>query len=262
VSDAKPRAPGPRDSSVDPSGGERRRRGSTERGKSHASRAEIESPFSIILRALVEAVPLAAGAALVDGEGETVDYAGNIDTFDLKVAAAHFQVVLSDVRAYPPLSTVREIRVVAKKRAYLLRTLDADYSLLLLLHRHGGFSVSRRALREAVGRLCVEAGLAWSDPEPLWYRVEVETSSMGRPTRLRAPPPYAELSPPPSVRPPSPFQNAHATRDPFSWNELEVIGALMGTGPKERGYRIRLASGAEMTLVRERNRLWFVDELL
>ncbi len=254
-----------RDSRADAGGcgsPERRRRGTAERTRAHASRDQIESPFTIILRALVEAVPLAAGAALVDGEGETVDYAGHLDPFELKVAAAHFQVVLSDVRAYPPLATVREIRVRARKRAFLMRVLDADYSLILLLHRYGGFSVSKRALHEAAGRLCVEAGLVQTDAEPLWYRVEVEASRSGRPQRLRAPPQYAELTPPPSVRPPAFGKPSEAPRDPSSWVEVEVIGALMGTGPKERGFRIRLANGAEMTLVRERNRLWFVDEPL
>lgn len=247
---------------AEPQQGEKRRRGSAERTRTHASRDQIESPFTIILRALVEAVPLAAGAALVDGEGETVDYAGHLDPFDLKVAAAHFQVVLADVRAYPPLATVREIRVRAKKRAYLMRVIDADYSLLILLHRYSAFSVSKRLMREAVSRLSVEAGLVHDDPDHPWFRVEVEATRAGRPVRLRAPPQYAALTPPPSVRPPAFGVGGPTPRDPLAWVDVEVIGALMGTGPKERGYRIRLSSGAEMTLVRERNKLWFADEPL
>jgi hypothetical protein len=238
-----------------------RRRGSAARARGHATRDQEQSAFSAILSALVEAVPLAAGAALVDAEGETVDYAGHLDPFDLKVAAAHFQVVLHDIREFPPLAAVREVRVRAKKRAYLLRILDADYSVILVLHRYGAFCVSKRALREAEIRLCVEAGLDQREGESPWYRVEVQTTR-GRPIRLRAPLQYSELTPPPSIRQPELFQERPEARDPLAWVQIEVIGALMGTLPRERGYRIRLSSGAEMTLLRERNRLWFVDEPL
>ena len=243
------------------SGPDRRKGGSRARARAHSARDQVESAFSAILSALVEAVPLAAGAALVDAEGETVDYAGYLDPFDLKVAAAHFGVVLHDIRSFRPLSTVKEVRVRAKQRAYLLRILDADYSLILVLHKYSGFSVSHRALRETESRLCIEAGLERSDLGPMWYRVEVETRA-GRPLRLRAPSQYAELKPPVSIRAPSSTRAPTESRDPLAWVEVEVIGALMGTLAKERGFRVRLANGAEMTLIRERNRLWFVDEPL
>ncbi len=240
---------------------DRRRGGKRARARAHSARDQVESAFSAILSALVEAVPLAAGAALVDAEGETVDYAGYLDPFDLKVAAAHFGVVLHDIRSFRPMKEVKEIRVRAKKRAYLLRVLDSDYSLILVLHKYSGFSVSRRALRETESRLCIEAGLEQTDLDPIWYRVEVETA-LGRPLRLRAPSQYAELKLPVSARAPSTIRPLTEMRDPLTWVDVEVIGALMGTPSKERGFRVRLANGAEMTLIREPNRLWFVDEPL
>ena len=232
-------------------------------GERHAviPRAQVESAFSAILRALLRALPLSLGAALVDSEGETVDYAGHIEPFDLKVAAAHFQVVLSDVRAFPPLATVRELRVRSEKRSYLMRVLDPDYSILLVLHRHGVFAVSERALQEAEDRLCLEAGLDRKPSGTGWYRVEVETS-FGRPIRLRVLPEHASLEmPPPSIPPPL-MKAGAAPRDRTAWVEVEVMGSLMGAGFRERGYRIRLSSGAEVTLLRERGELWFVDEPL
>jgi hypothetical protein len=41
---------------------------------------------------------------------------------------------------------------------------------------------------------------------------------------------------------------------------VDVLGALVGLGPRERGFRVRLPSGHEMTLVRERLGQWFADE--
>lgn len=230
-------------------------------GERHAivPRAQVESAFSSILRALLKALPLSSGAALVDCEGETVDYAGHIEPFDLKVAAAHFQVVLSDVRNFGPLSTVRELRVRSRKRSYLMRVLDPDYSILLVLHRHGVFSVSERALQEAEDRICHEAGLDRRETGNDWYRVEVETS-FGRPIRLRALPDHADLEVPPPSIPPTMLRSRPAPIDRKAWVDIEVMGSLMGAAARERGYRIRLASGAEMTLLRERGELWFVDE--
>ena len=41
---------------------------------------------------------------------------------------------------------------------------------------------------------------------------------------------------------------------------VEVMGALVGLAPRERGFRVRLPNGAEMMLVRERLGRWFADE--
>ena len=38
------------------------------------------------------------------------------------------------------------------------------------------------------------------------------------------------------------------------------MGALVGLAPRENGFRVRLPSGAEMMLVRERLGRWFADE--
>ena len=38
------------------------------------------------------------------------------------------------------------------------------------------------------------------------------------------------------------------------------MGAVVGLAPRERGFRVRLPSGHEMMLVRERLGRWFADE--
>jgi hypothetical protein len=222
-------------------------------------RDQDEGPFSLILAALLDAIPLSIGAVLVDAQGESVDYAGAIEPFDLKVAAAHFQIVLQEIRLVEPLASASQLTVRARHRSYVLRVLDADYSLLLIMHRHAGFSVSQRALDEAVSCLSAEAGLDVRLRAPLWYRVEVQTSKARRPLRLRAPASYEAMRA--NRRPAAPlFSVPEREVPPGAWSEVEVIGALTGTARRERGYRIRLDTGAEMTLVRERHGLWFVDE--
>jgi hypothetical protein len=38
------------------------------------------------------------------------------------------------------------------------------------------------------------------------------------------------------------------------------MGCMVGLKPREKGFRVRLPSGAEMLLVRERPGRWFADE--
>ena len=55
------------------------------------------TPFTPILDALLGRLPGAVAAALVDREGETVDYSGRGDPFDMKVAAAHGRLLLNGI---------------------------------------------------------------------------------------------------------------------------------------------------------------------
>ena len=85
--------------------------------------------------------------------------------------------------------------------------------------------------------LCAEAG--WDRPggEPKWFRVDVVTQ------------------PPDHVRP-------YRMLAGGTWQAVEVLGTMVGLGPREKGFRVRLAGGAEMSLVRESRTRWFADERL
>ncbi len=97
-----------------------------------------------------------------------------------------------------------------------------------------------------------------------WFQVEVDTPKGNRrPARLRQLEAYVGLRS--SVKPMTPsagglFRPPDRVEDPLAWSGIEVIGTFAGAADRERGYRIRLESGAEMTLIRERDGLWFVDE--
>lgn len=198
-------------------------------------RDQATSTFTRILERLIAASPGAEAAALVDFEGETVDYAGRLEMFELKIAAAHWRIVMSEIADTPQIGPIRQITVRARGRGYLVRQLEDSYAIVVVLHRRAAFAVSDRALDEAVARLSVEAG--WPVPRDAarWCCVEVETERRDRTRPLRL-------------------------RVASAWQPIEVMGSVVGLAPRERGFRVRLQSGAEMMLVRERLGRWFADE--
>ncbi|EYF00278.1 roadblock/LC7 domain-containing protein [Chondromyces apiculatus] len=181
-------------------------------------------------------IPGARGAALVDFEGETIDYAGAIDAFEIKVTAAHWLIVLAEV-SVSSLGPLRQLIVRARAHSYIIRQLQPGYAVVLVLHPRAAFAASDRALLDSDARICLEAG--WPQPRAgsCWYCVDVETER-GRPIRLRG---------------------LQAAGD---WQPVEVMGFMLGLGPREKGFRVRLLNGAEMLLVREPLGRWFADERL
>ena len=122
------------------------------------------------------------------------------------------------------------------RRSFLARPLPEGYALVIVLKRHE-FVVSFRAIAVAEHGLGLEAG--WpptSERGPAWHPVDVETGYRNRRRPLR--------------------MLAGST-----WQHIEVLGSLVGLG-RERGYRCRLRSGAELTLVREPAGTWYADELV
>jgi hypothetical protein len=199
-------------------------------------RDQANSPFTTVLERLVAVTPGAQGAALVDFEGETVDYAGRLDPFELKITAAHWLIVLSETAEAAQLGPIQRLTVRARGRAYYVRRLEENYAVVLILHPRAAFAVSERAMQEAIAGLSAEAGWPLPHDAARWFWVEVEAEHQGRAVR------------PKSLKVKGLFQ------------PVEVMGALMGLAPREKGFRVRLPSGAEMMLVRERLGRWFADE--
>lgn len=200
-------------------------------------RDQEPSTFTRILEALLLRVPGSVAAALVDSEGETVDYAGFLDTFELKIAAAHWQIAMREIREAGPIgSSVGQVVVRARVRSFVVRPIHQAYTLVVVMHPRAAFSVSERALQEAQRDLCVEAGFA-VPRAPRWYAVDVLTSA-----RDRRRPDFVQIGP--------------------RWEPVEVMGAVVGLPPRERGFRVRLPTGIELLLVRERTGRWWADEHL
>jgi hypothetical protein len=203
-----------------------------------APRDQARSTFTHILERLVAVTPGARGAALVDFEGETVDYAGRVDPFQMRITAAHWQIVFSETAGLGTVGPIQRLTVRAGGAAFHVRRLEENYAVVVVLEPRLAFAVSERAMQEAIASLSVEAGWPLPRGAARWFWVEVESDHQGRavrPRRLRV---GAEFQP------------------------VEVMGAVVGLAPRERGFRIRLPSGAEMMLVRERLGRWFADERL
>jgi hypothetical protein len=202
-------------------------------------RDQHESAFTSILRALLARVPGARAAALVDRDGETVDYAGQVDPFKLRVAAAHWRIILHEAGGQPSLAGIRWVAVRAGRSSFLACTLPQGYALVVVLARAAGFTGWHRAVDACVRSLELEAGWASgptsAGPRPSWFPIEVVCDADLRPDGVRV------------------------------GGRVRTLEILAVAGPvvrvrRERGWRVRFDSGVEATLVREPGGVWYVDE--
>lgn len=194
-----------------------------------------ETPFAAILADLLARIPGAFAAALVDLLGETIDYTGRADPFDVKVAAAHWHIVLSQMVTLSSLGKARTLVIRATHKSYLVHVPSDEYAVVVLLGRRAGFTASERALSVCDRALAAEAGWAVHPDTPHWYPVNVHCDGARRPARV-------------------------TLKGAGSHTDLEVLGSVMGLVGRERGFRVRLSSGAELTLVREAGGVWYADD--
>lgn len=199
-----------------------------------SARDTDSTPFTPILEALISRVEGAYAAAIVDSLGETVDYAGRGDPFDLRIAAAHLQIVLAAVQRLGALGEPKWLVVRGAKKSIAATVLPEGYALCVLLRARGAFTVSTRALDVCLRALAQEAGWSVDGASTVkkrsWFEVAVRTDPRGRPTHLGD------------------------ARTP-----VEVLGTVMGLSVRERGFRVRTAEGSELTLVREPKQRWYAD---
>lgn len=209
------------------------------RTRAASTRDQATTAFGGILEKLCRSTRCVA-AALVDGQGETVDYAGELAPYDIRITAAELQLVLMLAvnSSVPHWSELRHVRIRADRASYVIARVDHEYAVVLRTPRHS-FGVSARALSEAVEELRLEAGFA----EPPrrgrasgWVSIGVRTAPNGR-------------------RP-------IAAQVEGQWLAVEVLGRLAArrARPRELVYRARLANGQELTLVREPFGRWYSEK--
>jgi hypothetical protein len=198
------------------------------------ARDQAASNFAGTLGRLCDA-SAAVAAALVDGEGETVDYAGSLSPYEIRVAAAEWQLVVASVAAnIRKMGAVQEVIVRARGATYAAFAISEGYVLVLQL-RIRAFQVSRRAVIEAVREICAEAALAVPERYygEYWFRIDVQEGRRD--------------------------QRPEAIWMGQAFRVATVIGRM--TRPDalcaDRGYRVMLDDGNELTVVREPLGRWY-----
>jgi hypothetical protein len=205
------------------------------RRRASAPRDQDATPFGAVLLRMCDGTG-ALGAALVDTQGETVDYAGAVDPYEIKVAAAEWSLVLralatSAIAGWPE---TRQVVVRARRRSYAVVSLPEGYAIVLQLGLRC-FTPSERALAEAVREICSEAGLDLPpEKRDHWSRVEVRPA-------------------------PADPRRPEAVWVGGAWCRIEVLGRYQLH--RETGYRARLSNGAEVNLVREKLGRWYAEDL-
>ena len=199
-------------------------------------REQDTTGFTRILQKLVDVLPGATGAALVDDLGECVDYAGILDAYEVRLVAAHAQIELRNaaVQLQSAFGLVRGISIHAQKRSLISLRIVEEYTLALVYTGGNPTTPSPRALSQAEYEIRLEGG--WEPPPDMerWIHLLVDAR---------------------------PFNKWRPCRVQFAgeWHAVEVIGTVVGLMDGERGFRVRTDNGAEMTLVRERLGHWYAD---
>jgi hypothetical protein len=185
----------------------------------------------------------------VDVQGETVDYAGQTEPFDLRVSAAELRLILRTLQDQRSLTTARWVIVGATRGSYLAYALHDQYALIVTFARGGGFSAWHRAVVICAASLATEAGWASrSRIEIGWGPVSVDADGHQRPLAVHA----RGLTYPIDI-----LGRIVIHVAPMSPASADVLAA------RERAWRVRVAtatSGMELTLVRAPGGNWYADE--
>ena len=210
---------------------------------------QSRSAFTPILETLCESCAGCVAVGLVDEEGESVDHAtppgqresAAMIAFDIKLAGAHWQIVMRQAAQQPHLGGVSQLYLQTEAFDYVVSTLFAGYVLILICRPGGVARVSHRALRQVEVELAREAGWPIPAPDrPYWRRVRVRLGAEGRPAAL------------------SFLVNGRdGVRSHTEWKtSFRLIDGADHPG-FERSFRLGLPSGAELDLVREPTGYWY-----
>lgn len=116
-------------------------------------------PFKSLLNRLLEDIPGALGAIIIDWEGEAVDQVARIADYDIKVLGAHKGVILGLLREAMTRfdsGELEEVQIRTGRNKTLIAPLTTDYFLILTL---GPESIAARAafkMRRCVSELRCE----------------------------------------------------------------------------------------------------------
>lgn len=110
----------------------------------------------ILLKELVDSVPQAIGAILVDWEGEAVLEHCHCDPYDIRFIAAHKSIILARIKKIHSdarLGEVEDMVVTSDKGHLIIGCIDREYSLVMNAERTSPVALALYHFRRAVSEL-------------------------------------------------------------------------------------------------------------
>ncbi|MFH1438465.1 MAG: roadblock/LC7 domain-containing protein [Pseudomonadota bacterium] len=118
---------------------------------------EDKSTFFTILETLVSDVPGAIASMFCDEEGESIEYCGSLDTYDIKIAGAYSAIIIRQLKtAHSPDTNF--VEVTCHQRTLFVQQIE-HYFLVLILERRSFSGNLEDAIEKAVAKFTEEAGL-------------------------------------------------------------------------------------------------------
>jgi predicted regulator of Ras-like GTPase activity (Roadblock/LC7/MglB family) len=112
--------------------------------------------FEVILQNLVDHVPNAVGAILVDWEGEAVMEHCHCDPYDIRFIAAHKGIILvrlKEMQSSADIGEVEDVVVTSGKGHLIIGCIDKDYSLVMNVERCCPVALALYHFRLAISEL-------------------------------------------------------------------------------------------------------------
>ena len=112
--------------------------------------------FEVILKNLVDRVPKAIGAILVDWEGEAVMEHCHCDPYDIRFIAAHKGIILArlkEMQSAEQVGEVEDVVVTTSEGHLIIGCIDQDYSLVMSIERSCPIALALYPFRQAIVEL-------------------------------------------------------------------------------------------------------------
>lgn len=112
--------------------------------------------FEVILKNLVDQVPQAIGAILVDWEGEAVMEHCHCDPYDIRFIAAHKGIILArlkEIESSAQIGEVEDVVVTSSKGHLVIGCINEDYSLVMNIERSCPVALALYPFRKAITEL-------------------------------------------------------------------------------------------------------------
>jgi len=110
-------------------------------------------PYLNVLEKLVNHIPGAVGAIMVDWEGEAVQEFCHCDPYEIRFLAAHQMIFLGRIRELQGSDIIEDFVVTTSGAHLIIGSIDKSYSLMLNIDRGSPVRLALHHFRDAVTEL-------------------------------------------------------------------------------------------------------------